>query len=298
MIAQVAPRDATVLIQGGSGTGKELVARAIHQNSARSTGPFVPVDCGGLDENLLATELFGHVKGAFTHAVGVRKGRFVSANGGTLFLDEIGNLPLALQIKLLRVLQEHEITPVGSDKTVKVDVRILAATNADLAAMVEEGTFRNDLFFRLNVVMIKLPKLRERIEDIPLLAQYFLQKYLPNKHKATHFSKQSLKVLMNYLWPGNVRELENAVERATIVSSGEEIQIEDLPEYLLEKQKTASPNNLPPLYTLQELEKQYIEQVLSHTKGNQTQAAKILGIDRKSLWRKVKRYEIVTATTS
>jgi DNA-binding NtrC family response regulator len=290
-IAQVAPRDTTVLIQGESGTGKELVARAIHQNSPRCQNPFVTIDCGSISENLLESELFGHVKGAFTGAVAERKGLFQRANYGTLFLDEVGNLPLALQVKLLRALQEHEVTPVGSDKTIKVDVRIIAATNMSLTNMVAEGTFRNDLFFRLNVVNIQLPSLKERAEDIPLLAQYFLSKRQEKGSRVAGFSKSALKLLLDYDWPGNIRELEHAVEHAEIVAKGENLQAEDWPE-ALRVQKQITMHSIAPLYSLEQVEKIYIEQVLKHSNYNQNQATAVLGIDRKSLWRKIKKYSI------
>lgn len=290
-VAQVAPHDTTVLIQGESGTGKDLVARAIHQNSMRSQSPFITVDCGAISENLLESELFGHVKGAFTGAVADRKGLFQRANNGTLFLDEVGNLPLTLQVKLLRVLQEHEITPVGSDKTIKVDVRILAATNMPIKDMVASGAFRNDLFFRLNVVNIQLPPLKERAEDIPLLAQYFLTKHQGKAGRVTGFSKAALKLLLDYDWPGNIRELEHAMEHAVIVAQGENVQPDDLPEFL-RAQREITPHRIAPMYSLEQVEKMYIEQVLKHTNYKQNQASMVLGIDRKSLWRKIRKYGI------
>ena len=291
MIAKVAPRETTVLIQGNSGTGKELVAQAIHNNSPRQKYPFVPIDCGALSESLLESELFGHIKGAFTGANSPRKGIFVRANKGTLFLDEIGNLPLPLQIKLLRVLQEKEISPLGSDDVIKVDVRIIAATNVDLSQLVNAGKFRSDLFFRLNVISIKLPDLQERPEDIPILAQYFLDSRKNNGDSAQKFSKAAMKSLLDYPWPGNIRELKNAIEYATIVAMGEEIQVEDFPSYLQQSQENTQ-TRLTPVHSLMEVERRYIRQVLKYTNYNQSQAAKILEIDRKSLWRKIKRFTI------
>ncbi|NUM35370.1 MAG: sigma-54-dependent Fis family transcriptional regulator [Candidatus Brocadiae bacterium] len=301
MVAQVAPYNTSVLIQGNSGTGKELVAKAIHQNSMRKNGPFVTIDCGTLSENLLESELFGHVKGAFTGAIAERKGVFVRANHGTLFLDEIGNLSLALQVKLLRVLQEHEILPLGSDKQVPVDVRIISATNMPLQDMVSQGTFRSDLYFRLNVVNIHLCDLKDRSEDIPILAHHFLQKY-QSKNPVTGIAKSAIKLLLQYNWPGNVRELENAIERAMILASGRELEADDLPPEILDKIKKLSilePEDLlanedlsANLVSLEDMEKEHIAKVLQKTNYNQTQAANVLGIDRKSLWRKIKKFEL------
>ncbi|BBM85010.1 sigma-54-dependent transcriptional regulator [Candidatus Uabimicrobium amorphum] len=288
-IAQVAHCDATVFVKGESGTGKSLVAKAIHESSLRSKHPFIAIDCGAIPSSLLESELFGHEKGAFTGAVRKKKGFFLRAHQGTLFLDEITNLPLELQPKLLRVIQEREITPIGSDKEIKVDVRIVTATNDNIEEMVNEGKFRRDLYYRLNVFSIDLPPLHQRREDIPLLAQHFLNKYSPNTKKS--FSKEAMQTIINYDWPGNIRELDHAIEHAVIISNSKEIQKQDLPSAL--QSKTSSPSlNFDSLYTLKEMEKKYLEKVLMHTSYNQTQAAKILGIERKSLWRKLKRFEI------
>jgi two-component system response regulator HydG len=295
-ILQVAPHDVTVLVQGNSGTGKELVARAIHNKSLRKDAAFVAVDCVAISENLLESELFGHVKGAFTGAMTARKGIFLSANSGTLFLDEIGNLPISLQTKLLRVLQENEISPVGSDKIISVDVRIIAATNIDLLQMVEKGEFRKDLYFRLNVLNLKLPDLKDRIEDVPLLAQHFLDK--PKKEKKLKkLAKSTLKVLMNHSWPGNIRELENVMEHALIVSSGSEILVEDLPENLQEGVASSCDFETTRPLSLREQEKKYIISVLKYAEYNQSKASQILEIDRKSLWRKIKKYGIIIPKT-
>jgi len=279
-IEKAAAVKANVLISGESGTGKELVARSIHYNSQRNDRPFIPVDCASLVENLLETELFGHVRGAFTGALYARRGLFEEADGGTLFLDEVSNLNLSMQTKLLRFLQEHEIKRVGGTESIKVDVRVIAATNQLLEPLVKEGRFREDLFYRLNVVSIALPPLRERKEDIPLLANHFLQKSCEENHKAiSHISPEALRILTDYPWPGNVRELENSIERAVILSVHPIILPEDLPQKVMET--TPEKRAL----SLKDVEKSYVLKVLQETKGNKKKAAEILGIDRTTLYR-------------
>ena len=290
-IARVAESRATVLIVGESGTGKELVARAIHYNSARASKPFVAVDCGSLAETLLESELFGHVRGAFTGAVTSKKGLFEEADGGTCFLDEVGDISLAMQAKLLRVLQEHEIKRVGETEPVRIDVRIVAATNKNLEQLVAERKFREDLFYRLNVVSIHLPSLRERLEDLPLLADHFLRKYAGENEKLVpRISTEALDLMVNYLWPGNVREMENVLERAVTLSHHSVILPEDLPRRLRGEPSAAHIKSLPSHIPLSELEKLYIQKVLEETGGNKKKAADILGIDRRTLYRMAERF--------
>ncbi len=301
LVARVAQGKSTVLLEGESGTGKELVARAIHSHSARRDRPFVPVNCGALPDTLLESEMFGHEKGAFTGAIGVKHGLFETADGGTLFLDEIGELGQSLQVKLLRVMQDQEIRRVGSNTSTKVDVRLIAATNRDLGAMVKDGKFREDLFYRLNVVRIKLPPLRERREDVRMLAQHFLQKYAGGSdHPVRGFSAEALDRLETYRWPGNVRELENAIERAVSLSQGPVLLPQDLPESI-QAGNVAEPT--PPaavkaddhteaMLTLEEIERRHLLRVLKEMKGNKVKAAKILGIDRRTLYRMAERFGI------
>lgn len=285
-IAKVANTKSTILIYGESGTGKELVARSIHFNSDRSRQPFVPVDCASLVETLLETELFGHVRGAFTGAVTAKRGLFEEADGGTLFLDEVSNLSLSMQTKLLRFLQEHEIKRVGGTESIKLDVRVIGASNQPLEPLVEKGAFREDLFYRLNVVTIVLPPLRERKDDIPLLANHFLQKFTESYGKAiSHISPEALERLVQYSWPGNVRELENTIERAVILSTHPIILPEDLPPAILRATEGAIPVFPERLLPLKEIEKSYVLRVLQQTKGNKKKAAEILGIDRTTLYR-------------
>ncbi|MGE0822382.1 MAG: sigma-54-dependent transcriptional regulator [Candidatus Binatia bacterium] len=300
-VARVAPTKSTVLILGESGTGKELIARAIHQHSPRVIRPFVAVDCGVLTETLLESELFGHVRGAFTGAVADKKGVFEEAHGGTCFLDEIGDISVHMQAKLLRVLQEHEIRPVGGKDWRKVDVRVVAATNRDLAELVQKRTFRHDLYYRLNVISIALPPLRERREDIPVLAQHFLRRYSQENHKdVTAISDTAIHMLQAYAWPGNIRELENAIERAVTLAAHTVISPDDLPKEVREGKLARWDAELSQeeqslfarLPSLDDVEKRYIEYVLHHTEGNMVQAAKILGIDRRSLYRVVERLKI------
>ena len=298
-IARVAPARATVLILGESGTGKELVARAIHQNSPRAGKPFVAVNCGALTETLLEAELFGHVKGSFTGAAGDRRGLWEEAEGGTLFLDEIGETSMAMQVKLLRALQEGEIRRVGSNAARRVDARIIAATNRDLEEEVKNGTFREDLFYRLSVVTLHVPPLRERVTDISILVEKFLAKARQNAGKENlRFSTDALQTLQMYEWKGNVRELEAAVEYAALRARGSEILTEDLPVKLLSEEfkQQAARFHLAQLYgdlpRLDELEKRYLLHVLEKTEGNRTRTAEILGIDRRTLYRMAERFGI------
>ncbi|MDE2291002.1 MAG: sigma-54-dependent Fis family transcriptional regulator [Elusimicrobia bacterium] len=287
LVQKVASTDAAVLIQGESGTGKELVARAIHAASARRNHPFVAVNCGALPEGLLESELFGHVRGAFTGAVASRPGKFQVASGGTLFLDEIGELPLNLQVKLLRALQSGEVRRVGENRSVKVNARIVTATNRDLKKGMTEGTFRDDLYYRLNVFPIVIPPLRERTDDIMPLAERFL-KVGRDKHGgvAVRFSQEAAQALLDYAWPGNVRELEHAVERAVILAPGQEVRADDLPPEVRARGGDGQPR------PLSELEREHILKTLDACRGNQQEAAKKLGIARNTLWRKLKEYGI------
>ncbi len=287
-ISKASSSSATVLITGESGTGKELAARAIHYSSVRSSAPFVPVNCGGIPEGLLESELFGHVKGAFTGATKSRAGFFHAADGGTIFLDEISDMSLAMQVKLLRVLQDREVCMVGSNRTRKVDVRILAATNKDLQGLVKKGLFREDLFYRLNVITIIIPPLRERGDDILLLAGHFLTQFAAESGKATpRFSDEALRSLRSYNWPGNVRELENVIQRLVVMTDGDVIEVPDLPSLM----RFSALRKTGFTRTLAEVEIEYITNVLASVEGNKTSAAEILGIDRKTLREKLKRAE-------
>ncbi len=290
----VAPSDATVLITGESGTGKELVASALHQKSSRKDFPFIKVNCAALNENLLESELFGHEAGAFTGAATRRKGRFEQADKGTLFLDEIGDMSLQTQAKILRVLQEGELDRLGGSETIKVNVRLLAATHRDLQQMITEGSFRQDLFFRLSVVPVELPPLRERATDIPELAKLFLERYtLKNRKDIKGFSPEVLRIFMLYPWPGNIRELENTVERAVILCPGELISIRELPPQLLPddlETDTAAPQ--APV-TLRDMEREMIRSTLAQHNGNRSKTAKVLGVARQTLLNKLKEYEIL-----
>jgi DNA-binding NtrC family response regulator len=289
IVEKVADTETTVLISGESGTGKELIARSIHFNSPRSARPFLAVNCGALPESLLESELFGHTKGAFTGAATDKKGLFRSADGGTLFLDEIGEMPLPLQVKLLRALQEREVTPVGASIPVGFDARIVAATNRNLEAEVAESRFREDLFYRLNVVEIQIPPLRERRADIPLLVRHFLAKSARNQNRpAKAIDDDALAALQAYDWPGNVRELENAVERAFVLS-GDLIMKHDLPAKIGSGGQRENASDEHP--TLEETEKRYVLEVLDSVGNDKVQAARILGIDLSTLYRKLKRYE-------
>ncbi|EFO1271255.1 two-component system response regulator ZraR [Escherichia albertii] len=287
-IALVAPSEATVLIHGDSSTGKELVARAIHASSARREKPLVALNCAALNESLLESELFGHEKGAFTGADKRREGRFVEADGGTLFLDEIGDISPMMQVRLLRAIQEREVQRVGSNQTIPVDVRLIAATHRDLAEEVNAGRFRQDLYYRLNVVAIEVPSLRQRREDIPLLADHFLQRFAERNRKAVKgFTPQAMDLLIHYDWPGNIRELENAVERAVVLLTGEYISERELPLAIASTPiPLAQSQDIQPLV---EVEKEVILAALEKTGGNKTEAARQLGITRKTLLAKLSR---------
>lgn len=279
-ISKAAATSATVLVTGESGTGKELVARAIHYTSARARAPFVAVNCGGIPENLLESELFGHVKGAFTGADDTRTGFFQTAEGGTIFLDEVSEASLALQVRLLRTLQEREIAMVGSRKTQTVDVRVISATNKDLAGLVHQGAFREDLYFRLHVIPIALPPLREREEDIPLLAGHFLERFAKEYSRpGLRFSEGALDVLSGYPWPGNVRELENVVQQVAVLSEDDVIEVADFPPHM--RFSLTAPKGR--VRRLAEVEADYVRWALETVKGNKTEAARLLGIDRKTL---------------
>lgn len=284
-ITKAAGINATVMIQGESGTGKELVARAIHYSSLRASAPFIPVNCGGIPEGLLESELFGYVKGAFTGATESRAGFFQTAEGGTIFLDEISETSLAMQVKLLRVLQDKEVCMVGANRSRKIDVRIIAATNKDLLSLIKKGSFREDLFFRLNVINITLPPLRERGDDILILTQHFLSKYARELGRGIpEFSPDALKSLRNYYWPGNIRELENMIQRLVVMTDSDKIDVSDLPSHLrFTVSREAGFDR-----TLAEVEAEYIKNVLATVHGNKTRAAEILGIDRKTLREKIK----------
>ncbi len=293
MVRTIAPTDATVLITGESGTGKELVAKAVHAAGRRARGPFVAVNCAALTESLLASELFGHEKGAFTGADKKHEGHFLKADGGTIFLDEIGEMPLSMQVKLLRVIQEREVLSVGGNKAVPVDVRIIAATNRDLAREVAAGTFREDLYYRLNVVTLALPPLRERADDIPLLAQYFMARFADkNNKKIKGFTPGAMDRLVRYAWPGNVRELENVIERASILLLGEHISERELPERFAPARGDALTDALTTdCPTLEDVERAVILKTLKRFGGNKTEAAKALGITRKTLHAKLSKYQ-------
>jgi len=299
IIRKVAPYKSTILITGESGTGKELVAKAIHYNSDRSKMFFVPVNCGAIPETLLESELFGHIKGAFTDAIRTKKGLFEEADEGTIFLDEIGELPAQLQVKLLRVLQDGEIRRVGESKSIQINVRIIAATVKDLAREVNEGRFRDDLFYRLNVLHLYIPPLRERKEDIPILIQHFINKHNQSLNKnIKEVDSKALELLMNYKWSGNVRELENTIERAVVLTDGEKIELDNLP---FEIQNFQNEVSMVPMaeeeYSVKKgsrmLEMGLIRKALRKTKGNHTQAAKLLEISHRALLYKIKDYGIV-----
>jgi DNA-binding NtrC family response regulator len=283
-IDKVATSSATVLITGESGTGKELIARAIHYRSPRASAPFIPVNCGGIPEGLLESELFGHVKGAFTGATRTQAGFFQTSDGGTIFLDEISETSLPMQVKLLRVLQDKEVCMVGANRSSKVDVRVIAATNKDLLSLVKKEAFRDDLYFRLNVISIDIPPLRERGEDIMLLVNHFSTKFSHECGKSTpKFTDKALQVLMNYNWPGNVRELENVIQRLIIMTEGNIIEVTDLPSLMRFSALSETGFNR----TLAEVETEYIRNVLASVNGNKTRASEILGIDRKTLRKKL-----------
>ena len=295
LVEKVAATNTNILIQGESGTGKELVARAIHYHSQRSAKPFLAVNCGALPESLLESELFGHTRGAFTGAIGDKKGLFRSAESGTVFLDEVGEITPSMQVRLLRALQEHEVTPVGASVAVKFDARIIAATNRDLEKAVETGDFREDLFYRLNVIEVWLPPLRERREDIPLLVRHFIKKIGREQNAPEKsISAEAMAALVNYNFPGNVRELENAIERAFTLS-GEEIDVASLPPRIRNAAQHALPVRDTESFrpTLEEVERRYIFEILNSVNQDKAAAANILGIDLSTLYRKMKRYDAV-----
>lgn len=291
MLAAIAPSDATVLVTGESGTGKELTAKLVHASSPRRDGPFVAINCAALSESLLESELFGHEKGAFTGADRQREGRFRAADTGTIFLDEIGEMPLAMQVKLLRAIQEREVQRVGGDATLKVDVRIIAATNRDLRREVEEGRFREDLFYRLNVVNVLVPPLRERVEDIPILADRFLCHFAEKNGKLVKgFTPAAMDRLLKYAWPGNVRELENTVERAVVLLMGEYVGERELPPALLEvRDDGPAPKYDSATMTLEDMERAAVQEAVEQCGGNKSEAARRLGITRKTLQTKLQK---------
>ena len=296
-IALVAAARSTVLITGESGTGKELVARALHRNSPRAPGAFVAVNCGAITETLLESELFGHVKGSFTGATADKRGLFEEANEGTMFLDEIGETSLAVQVKLLRVLQEGEMRRVGSARSLRVDVRVLAATNRDLEREVKEGRFREDLYYRLSVVTLRVPPLRERAEDLPLLAAHALRQAREAGARAATISEEALATLNQYDWPGNVRELENTIAHAALYARGKVITPEDLPAKIRNHTRGVEPESKPQtmfkdLPSLDELERRYLIHVMQSVNGSRTRAAEVLGIDRRTLYRMAERFGI------
>jgi two-component system response regulator HydG len=294
-LSMVAPSDANVLILGESGTGKELIANAIHHNSYRKDRPFVKINCAALPESLLESELFGHEKGAFTGAIKNKQGRFKIADGGSIFLDEIAEMAMPTQAKILRVVQEQEFEPVGGTSSIKVDARIIAATNRLLQKEVESGTFREDLFYRLNVVELKIPPLRDRHQDILPLSEHFLVKYSEkNRRQITGFSPLAMDILMRYYWPGNVRELENVIERSVIMTRGNTIRSKDLPQTLRgeDAEEIEEPVDLSPGRSLKDVEKEMILKTLEEHNGNRTHTAKTLGISRRTLQLKLKEYGI------
>jgi len=286
LIEKVAASNSTVIIYGGSGTGKELVAKAIHHHSPRAEKPFVPFNCGAIPEPLVESELFGHIKGAFTGAVQTQKGLFEEAEGGTLFLDEISTIPLSAQVKLLRVLQEKEIMRVGSTERIKIDVRMIAATNDDLEASMKRGKFREDLFYRLHVFPVFLPNLKDRKEDIPLLAYHFLDLYNKETRKALKgISREAMNILMDHDWPGNVRELENVIERAVIVAEQDDLKPDDLPKTLFEESSNLVRQGAKGHKSLDEIKAEYIIEILKETNGNKRTAAQILKVNPRTLYR-------------
>ncbi len=294
LIPQIASTDSSILITGESGTGKELVARAVHQLSPRAAGRFLAINCGSFTEDLLANELFGHEREAFTGATSARAGLLESADGGTIFFDEVGDMPLSMQAKLLRVIQERELIRVGGVRPVSVDVRIIGATNKDLKKAIQVGLFRQDLYYRLNVVPLHLPSLAERKEDVPLLAHHFLKRVVARSNRMLlGFTPEALEPMRRYGYPGNVRELENIVERCAAFAAGDRIRTEDLPPDIKEMDVLSFHKETHPFRTLEELEKEYIHWVMAKTGKNKSRTARILGIDRVSLYRKLKKYQIV-----
>jgi DNA-binding NtrC family response regulator len=299
IISRVAETDATVLVTGESGTGKELVSRAVHDRSQRAAGPFVAISCAAMPEPLLESELFGHTKGAFTDARSARPGLFAKASGGTLFLDEVGEMPLGMQAKLLRALQERKVRPVGGDTEIPFDLRIVAATNRDLETEVQRGTFREDLFYRINVVQVQVPPLRNRENDALLLAQSFLKRSSSNRDgRVIGFKSSAAEKITSYPWPGNVRELQNCIERAVALAQFDHIGIEDLPERVARSTVTrALPETCDPaaILPMDEVERRHISQVLVALNGNKASAARLLGMDRRTLYRKLERWGLAAA---
>jgi transcriptional regulator with GAF, ATPase, and Fis domain len=297
LIEDVAPTDVTILIQGESGTGKELAARAIHDRSARKERPLVVINCAAYPPTLLESELFGHEKGSFTGAMAKKAGRFELADGGTVLLDEIGEISASAQIKLLRVLQTQKFERVGGEKTLEVDVRILAATNKNLLQRVKEGTFREDLYYRLNVILLNLPPLRKRQNDIPLLAKYFLERFVAEQNKNIHdFEQEAMRFLLNYNWPGNVRELENSIEHAVVLAKESTVLLTDLPSAILEEGSLSLPDPDVRQCSIVENEENLIRKVLEESEWNKTAAAVQLGISRSTLYEKLKKYQIEKPT--
>jgi DNA-binding NtrC family response regulator len=297
LISQVAPRRSTVLVQGESGTGKELVAKAIHAASGRADSPFIAINCGNIPSDLLESELFGHVRGAYTGATNAKKGLFEAADGGTLFLDEVATISLEIQAKLLRVIQEREFRRLGGLENVKVDVRIIAATNLDLQTAVRQGTFRDDLYYRLNVIVIKIPPLRERTDDIPLLSEHFIKKYIDeNQTENLVLDPSAMKILMDYEWPGNVRELENVIERAVVLSPGQTIVADLFPKSVTIPSSESRDGSIPDQASLKErvgnFEKSLIIAALEKTDWNQKKAAELLSVNATTLSEKLKRLRI------
>lgn len=292
---RVSSTDSTVLLRGESGVGKDLIAKAVHAASDRANGPFVTINCAALPETLLESELFGYKKGAFTGAIKDKDGLFKVADGGTFFLDEIGNTSPAIQVKLLRVLEDKIITPVGDTKPIEVDVRLIAATNADLEADVKAGRFREDLFYRLNVIPIYIPPLRERADDIPILANHFINLYTQRSGTGPKFlTPEALEALQKYYWPGNVRELENCIERAVLLSRTDNIELDDFPRKITERREpTLVSEDKQETPTLESIEKAYIYYIMNQTRGKKAHAAKLLGINNSTLYRKLQRYNIV-----
>lgn len=302
LLERLKDSDASVLLTGESGTGKELVARALHHRSQRSSGPFVAINCAALPEALLESELFGHVRGAFTDAKSAHTGLFIQANGGTLFLDEIGEMPIALQPKLLRALQERKIRPLGGEVEVPFDIRLVSATNRDLEAAIDEHTFREDLFYRINVLHMVLPPLRARGNDVLLLAQHFLDRYAGAAGKrVTGISSKAAEKLLGYAWPGNVRELQNCIERAVALAQYADVAVEDLPEKIRNyrhMQLVVTSDDPADFVSVHEMERRYVLRVLQSAGGNKTIAARILGLDRTTLYRKLEQYQAEAATNT
>jgi len=295
IVAQVKDLPANILIEGESGTGKELVARAIHASSSRASGPFIAVNCAAIPETLLESELFGYVRGAFTDARKDRSGLFREANGGMIFLDEISEMPTSLQSKLLRVLEDKEVRPLGANHGEKIDARVLSASNRNLQEQVRSGKFRQDLYYRLNVIRIELPALRDRREDLPLMLQHFIEKFAAAaKRQVDGIEADALAALKSYDWPGNIRELEHTIERAVLLGKGSRIGLEDLPPNVVATGQSSivMAQALTRQLTLRDLEREYVAKVLESTNGNKTEAAKILGVDRTTLYRKLEEYKL------